>query len=138
MHQLVELERLGDEVGGAALDHSDGVTDGAVAGDDDGDDVGVALDRGVDYLRRRPCPGRRRSVTRMSKANSASASTARSPALGLHDHEPVILQALGDGLAQWRLVFDEQQMCCAVRHLRGVSILTPVAQRAVKVNLLTL
>ena len=55
-------------------------------------------------------PGRRRSVTTMSKANSARASSARSPRLGLHDREPVIRQALGHRLSQWRLVFDEQQM----------------------------
>ena len=50
VHQLFELERFGDEVGGAALDHVHGVTHGAVAGDDDGDDVGIALDSRVDHL----------------------------------------------------------------------------------------
>ena len=33
------------------LDGLDGVAHGAVAGDDDGDDGGVALPRGVDHLR---------------------------------------------------------------------------------------
>ena len=50
MQQRVELERLGDEVGRALLDRVDGVLHRAVAGDHDGDDVGVALERGVEDL----------------------------------------------------------------------------------------
>ena len=50
MQQLVELKRLGDEVGGAALDGLDRVLHRAVAGDDDGDDAGVAGEGGVDDL----------------------------------------------------------------------------------------
>ena len=50
MQQLLELERLADEVGGAALDGVDGVLDGAVAGDDDADDPRIALERGVEHL----------------------------------------------------------------------------------------
>ena len=56
VQQRVELERLGDEVGGALLDGLDRVLHRAVAGDDDGDDVGVALERGVEDLRGRRCP----------------------------------------------------------------------------------
>ena len=50
VHQLVELKRLRDEVGGAALDDVDRVLHGAVAGHDDGDDAGVAGEGGVDDL----------------------------------------------------------------------------------------
>ena len=50
VQQLVELERLADEVGGAALDGVDGVLDGAVAGDDDADDARVALQGRVEHL----------------------------------------------------------------------------------------
>ena len=41
MQQLVELERLLDEVARAALDGLDGVLHGAEARDDDADDVGI-------------------------------------------------------------------------------------------------
>ena len=50
MQQRVELKRLGDEVGGALLDGVDRVLHRAVAGDDDRDDVGVALERGFEHL----------------------------------------------------------------------------------------
>ena len=50
VQQRVELKRLGDEVRGALLDRVDRVLHGAVAGDHDGDDVGVALEGGVEHL----------------------------------------------------------------------------------------
>ena len=50
VQQLLELERLGDEVGGAALDRLDRVLDRPVAGDDDGDDARIALEGGLDDL----------------------------------------------------------------------------------------
>ena len=78
VQQLVDLKRLADEVPRAALDGFDGVLHRAVAGDDDGDDVGVALDGGFDDDEP-SMPGRRRSVTMMSKAKSASRARAASP-----------------------------------------------------------
>ncbi len=45
VHQLFELEWFADEVGGAALDGVDRVFNRAVAGDDDADDAGVAVER---------------------------------------------------------------------------------------------
>ena len=69
MHQLVELKRLGDEIGGAALDGVDGVLHGAVAGDDDGDDAGIALERGFDDLAAVDAGQRRSEITMTSKAN---------------------------------------------------------------------
>ena len=50
VEQRVELKRLGDEVGGALLDRVDGVLHRAVAGDHDGDDVGIALECGIEHL----------------------------------------------------------------------------------------
>ena len=119
MQQLVELERLGDEVRRAALDGFDRVLHRAVAGDDDGDDVRVALERGVDDLRGPSMPGSRRSVMRMSKANVRQALERLLAAVGLLDHEAAIGQPLGDRLAQRRLVVDEEQMFRAVSHLCG-------------------
>ena len=52
VHQLVELKRLGDEIRRAALDRVNGVLHRAIAGDHDGDDARVALDRRLDDL----CP----------------------------------------------------------------------------------
>ena len=124
MHQLFELERFGDEVGGASLDHAHGVTDGAVAGDHDGDDVGVPLDSRVDHLDAVNA-GQTQVGDEDVKGELRQGLDRPFARLGLHDDEPVILQALGNGLSQWRLVFDEEQMGCAVRHLGGVSILTP-------------
>ena len=50
VQQFFELERLADEVGGAALDGIDGVLHRAVAGDHDADDAGVPLQRGGEHL----------------------------------------------------------------------------------------
>ena len=48
MQQLVELERLGDEVGRPPLDGVDRILHRGVAGDDDGDDAGITLQSGID------------------------------------------------------------------------------------------
>ena len=48
VEQFVDLKRLADEIPRAALDGFDGVFQGAVSGDDDGDDVGIAADGGLD------------------------------------------------------------------------------------------
>ena len=48
MQQRVELEWLGDEVGRPLLDGVDRILDRTEPGDDDADDVGVALERGVE------------------------------------------------------------------------------------------
>ena len=62
VHQLVEVKRLGDEVGRAPLDRLDRVPHRAVAGDDDADDRRVARPRRVDHLGAVDAAGRRRSV----------------------------------------------------------------------------
>ena len=44
VQQLLELKRLGDEVRRAALDRFDRILHRAEAGDDDGDDAGIAFE----------------------------------------------------------------------------------------------
>ena len=51
VHQLVELKWLRNEVRRAPLDRIHGVFHGAIAGDDDADDAGIAFDRGLDHVR---------------------------------------------------------------------------------------
>ena len=123
VHQLFELERLGDEVRCASLDHAHGITHGAVAGDDDGDDVGVPLDSGVNHLDAVHA-GQTQISDEDIEGELRQCLDGSFAGLGLHHDESVILQALGHRLAQWRLVFDEEQVGCAFRHLGGVSILT--------------
>ena len=63
----------------------------------------------------------------MSKAKSASGSSARSPESACDDVEAAVRQLLGDSLAERRLVLDEQQMFWRIRHLGSVNILTASA-----------
>ena len=51
VHQLVELERLGDEVGRALLDGVDRILHRPVAGDHDPHDPGIARQRRLDHAR---------------------------------------------------------------------------------------
>jgi len=44
--------------------------------------------------------------------------------IGLLDIEAVLAQPLGQRLAEWRFVFDKEEMFSGFRHLRGVKILT--------------
>ena len=117
----VELERLGDEVGGPLLDRVDRVLDRAVAGDDDGDDLGVALERGFEDLTtvdtRQPQVGDEHVEREFRQPPQR-----RLAALGLFDDEPVVGQAFGDRLAQRALVVDDQQMFRGIRHLVGLAV----------------
>ena len=99
MQQLVELERLGDEVGGALLDRFDGFLHGAVAGDDDRDDVRIALERGVEHL---PAVDAGQPQVGDEDVEGEIGEPLRAPAsrFGLFDDEAVIGEALGDGLAK--------------------------------------
>ena len=94
----------------AALDRFDRVLHRAEAGDDDRDDVGIAVERGFERRREPSMPGRRRSVMMMSKAKSASRASGLFADSRLLDVEAAVGQLLGDRLAQRRLVLDEQQM----------------------------
>ena len=63
-------------------------------------------------------PGSRRSVMMMSNAKSASLRDRRFARFRLFDPIAAVGQLLGDGFAQRRFVFDDQQMFLCVRHLR--------------------
>ena len=114
--QLVELERLGHEVGGAALDDLDGVFHGAVASDDDADDVGVAVDGGFDHAR--PVHARQAQIGDHDVEREIGQGLERTLGrVGLHDIEPAIHELLSYGFAERCLVLDEEQMFWRIRHL---------------------
>ena len=50
MQQRIELKWLGDEVRRALFDGVHRIFHRAEAGDDDGDDVGISLERGIEHL----------------------------------------------------------------------------------------
>jgi putative methionine-R-sulfoxide reductase with GAF domain len=123
VQQLVELKRLGDEIGGAALDGFDGILHRAVPGDDDADDIGVADERRLEHARtvdaRQPQVGNddvEREFGELFERLLAG--------VGLFDVESVLGQPFRQGLAQGRFVFDEEEMFSGFRHPRGVKILT--------------
>jgi hypothetical protein len=116
VQQRVELKRLGDEVRRAVFDCFDGIFHGPVAGDDDRDDVGIALDRCIEHLAavdaRKPKVGQddvegelREPLQRVFAAAS------------LLDQKIVIGEPLRDCLTQRHFVVDDQQMFPAFRHL---------------------
>ena len=114
--QLVELERLGDEVGGAALDDFDGIADRAVAGDDDADDLRVPLHGGLDHGG--PVDARQAQVGDHDVEREFGESLERRlAAFGLDHLVSVIRQTLGHRRSERRLVFDKQQMFRSIRHL---------------------
>ena len=116
VQQRVELERLGDEVGRALLDRVDGVLHRAEAGDDDGDDVRVALERRVEHgaavHARQPQVGDDDVEGEIGEPRERVLAARR-----LLDDEAVVGQALGDSLPQRRLVVDEEQMFRVFSHL---------------------
>ena len=121
MQQRVELERLGDEVGGALLDGLDRVLHRAVAGDDDGDDVGVALEGGVEHLP--AVDARQPQVGDQDVEGEVGQPLQRLFAAAcLLDDEPVVGQPLGDRLPQRGLVVDDQQMFLVFSHLGRATV----------------
>ena len=108
MQQRVELERLGDEVGGALLDGVDGVLHGAVAGDDDGDDVRVALERRVED-RAAVDAGQAEVGNEDVEGELGEPLQRLFAAAGLLDDEAMVGEALGDGFAERRFVVDESR-----------------------------
>ncbi len=116
MQQRVELKRLGDEVRGALLDRFDGVLHRAEAGDDDRDDVGIALERRVEHGAAvdagQPQVGDDDVEGEVGEPRERLFAARR-----LLDDEAVVGQPFGDGLAQRRLVVDEEQMFRVFSHL---------------------
>ena len=110
VQQLVELERLLDEVARAALDGLDGVLHRAVAGDDDADDVGID---GAGLVEHRGAVG----AAAQPEVGDDDVEGERREAVdglfargGLLDVEAAVRQLLGDHFAQRRLVFNQQDV----------------------------
>ena len=109
VQQFVDLKRLADEIRRAALDGFDRILHRSVAGDDDGDDVGVAGDGGFDDRGAVDAgqPQVRDDDVEGEFGEPRDRGLAR---FGLLDLIAAVGQLLGDGLPQRRLVFDQQQM----------------------------
>ena len=116
VEQRVELKRLGDEVGRSLLDRVDGVLDRAEAGDDDGDDVRIALERRLEdssAVHARQSEVRDDDVEREIGEPRERFLAARR----LLDDEAMVRESFGDSLTQRRLVVDEEQMFRVFSHL---------------------
>ena len=116
MQQRVELERLGDEVGRALLDRVDRVLHRAEAGDDDRDDLGVTLERGLEHgasVHAGEAEVRDDDVEREIGEPRERLFAAG----GLFHDEAVVGQAFRDRLPQRRLVVHEKQMFRVFSHL---------------------
>ena len=109
VQQLVDLKRLADEVPRAPLDGLDRILHRAVSGDDDGDDVGVALDGGFDDGGAVDA-GQPEVGDDDVEREIGEPGERRLARVGLFDLVAAVGQLLGDGLPQRRLVLDEQQM----------------------------
>ena len=134
MEQRVELKRLGDEIGCPLLDRVDRVLDGAEARDDDRDDVGIALERGIQ-------DGAAVDAGQAEISDDDVEREFHQPrerffaAAGLLHDEAVIGEAFGDGLAERRLVVDEEQMFCVFSHLLGRRYFDTPSRRGQSVSL---
>jgi len=118
VEQLVDLKWLADEIPRAELDGLDRVLQGAVSGDDDGDDVRVTGNGGFNdcgTVDARQSQVRDNDVVReIGEAGDRSLARVR-----LVDLVAVVSELFGDCLAQRCFIFDEQQMFRAIRHLTG-------------------
>ena len=121
VQQRVELERLGDEIRRPLLDGLDCVFHGPVAGDDDGDDVGVAFEGGVEDFpaadARQPQVGDQNVEGEVGQPLQRVLAVAR-----LLDDEPVVRQTLGNRRAERPLVIHDQQMFLIFRHLERATV----------------
>ena len=118
MQQRVELKRLGDEVGRALFDRVDGILHGAVAGDDDRDDVGIAPEGGVDHLA--AVDAWQPEIRDEDVEGKVGETRDRLFAAGsLLDGEAVVREPLGDHLTERLFVVYDQQMFRRFRHLGG-------------------
>ena len=121
VQQRVELERLGDEVRRPLLDGLDRVLHGPVAGDDDGDDVGVALEGGVEHFA--AVDARQPQVGDQDVEGEVGQPLQRVLAVAcLLDDEPVVRQPFGDRRTERRLVVHDQQMFLIFRHLERATV----------------
>ena len=118
MEQCVDLKGLADEVVSAALDRVDRILERAITRDDDGDDIWVALDRGLDDARTvdsgETQVGDDDVERKIRETRHGSLS-----GIGLFDLVTVIGELFSDRLTEWSLVFNDQKMSCLISHLRG-------------------
>ena len=101
-------------------DHVHGVSQRAVAGDDDRDDVGVAADRRFDHARAVDA-GQAQVGDDDVEGEFGELFEGLLAGCGLHDDEPVVGEALSHGLAQRCLVLYEEKMLLIFSHLCGAS-----------------
>ena len=101
VQQLVELKRLGDEIGRAALDGFDRVLHRSVSGDDDADDVGIAKQGGFEDARAVEA-GQAQVGDDDVEGKFGELLDGLLARVGLLDFETVLGQALGERLAQRR------------------------------------
>ena len=109
MHQLLELKRLRDEALRAQPRDLDRLFDRGIAGDHDRDDVGIAAERFVENLPAvdawQPKVGDEDVEGEIVEPGDRILARAR-----LLDLKSLVDQALGDHLAERRLVIDQQQV----------------------------
>jgi hypothetical protein len=121
VQQRVELEWLGDEVGGPLLDGFNRVLHGAVAGDDDGDDVGIAFERRVEDFPAADA-GQAQVGDQNVEGEIGEPLKRVLSAIGLLHDESVVRQALGNGRPERSLVIHDQQMFLVFRHLERATV----------------
>ena len=118
MEQRIDLKRLADEVVCAALDGVHRVFERAVTRDDDRDDIWIAFDGGFDDARTIDA-GQTQVGDDDVERKIREARDGSVAGLGLFDEVPVVGELFGNGLAEWSLVFDDQEMSWPLSHLRG-------------------
>jgi hypothetical protein len=123
MEQLVDLKRFADEIPRPPLDRFNGIFDGSETGDDDGNDVGVAIEGRIDDGRSVDTRETQVGDDDVEREVGQSGEGILSR-LGLLDGVPAIDELLGERLPQWGLVFDEQDMFHRIRHLASAKSLT--------------
>ena len=115
MQQLFDLKRLGDKIRGASLDCFDGDLDGAEAGDHDGHDLRVEIDRRFDHggsvHAGEPQIGHDHIERELGEARQSGLSGT-----DLLDLIFPARELRRDRLAQQRLILDEQQVFRSIRH----------------------
>ena len=94
----------------------DGVLVRSVAGDDDGNDVGIAFDGGFDDDRAVDA-GQPQVGDDDVERELAEPGEGRLPRIGLLDQVTAVAELLGDRLAKRGFVLHEEQMFRGLRHL---------------------
>src|SRR5439155_14001950 len=114
--KIVAHNWLADEIPSAMFARLDGVLVGTVAGDDDGDDVGIALDGGFDDDRAVDA-GQAEIGDNDVESELTESRERRLARIGLLDQVTAIAELLSDSLAKRGFVLDEEQMFRGLRHL---------------------